>query len=148
MPEDNRQQRRGGSRLRRGWRIALFLVLWPLLTAQAQQIRIPRIELMPNQPRPYAMRDWKRVAVQYDSLVFDVNRVGKYLPLIWKIPNPINYPEHESFGMPAVVGPRELPLLMPWDGWFAASRHGCVQSFELRQRGKKTLPGHALQPDI
>ena len=110
MPEDNRQQRRGGSRLRRGWRIALFLVLWPLLTAQAQQIRIPRIELMPNQPRPYAMRDWKRVAVQYDSLVFDVNRVGKYLPLIWKIPNPINYPEHESFGLPAVVGPRGQPL--------------------------------------
>jgi hypothetical protein len=48
----------------------------------AQQISIPRIELMPNKPSPYTMRDWKRVAVGYDSLVFNPNLTGTYLPLV------------------------------------------------------------------
>ena len=48
----------------------------------AQQISIPRIELMPNKPSPYLMRDWKRVAVGYDSLVFNPNLTGTYLPLV------------------------------------------------------------------
>ena len=48
----------------------------------AQQISIARIELMPNKPSPYLMRDWKRVAVGYDSLVFNQNLTGKYLPLV------------------------------------------------------------------
>jgi len=48
----------------------------------AQDISIPRIELMPNKPSPYAMRDWKRVAVGYDSLVFNQNVTGTYLPLV------------------------------------------------------------------
>src|SRR3972149_5162192 len=36
--------------------------------AEAQQININRIELMPNIPSPYEMRDWKKVAAGYDSL--------------------------------------------------------------------------------
>jgi hypothetical protein len=48
----------------------------------AQQISIPRIELMPNKPFPYLMRDWKHVAVGYDSLVFNPNVTGTYLPLV------------------------------------------------------------------
>ncbi|MGA9407733.1 MAG: LamG-like jellyroll fold domain-containing protein [Bacteroidota bacterium] len=48
----------------------------------AQQISIPRIELMPNKPSPYLMRDWKGVAIGYDSLVFNSNLTGKYLPLV------------------------------------------------------------------
>ncbi len=48
----------------------------------AQQISIPRIELMPNKPSPYTMRNWKRVAVGYDSLVFNPNLTGTYLPLV------------------------------------------------------------------
>ncbi len=89
-------------------RLTLFWVLVLSGFARSQQIAIPRIEMMPNFPAPYQMRDWKRVAMGYDSLVFDLNRTGQYLPLIWKYESTVNYPEHASFGLETVVGtPRQ-----------------------------------------
>ncbi|MGE5679398.1 MAG: LamG-like jellyroll fold domain-containing protein, partial [Bacillota bacterium] len=70
----------------------------------AQQIKINRIEMMPNMPSPYQMRDWKEVAKGYDSLVFNLNLTGEYLPLIFIEENTVNYPEHKSFGLHTVVG--------------------------------------------
>lgn len=59
---------------------------------------------MPNLPEPYVMRDWKNVALGYDSLVFDFSRTGQYLPLIhWKN-NTINYTNHNTFTLHTVVG--------------------------------------------
>ena len=81
---------------------ALALVL-PAATL-AQQISIPRIAGMPNLPSPYEMRNWKQVAMGYDSLVFDLNRSGQYLPLSWLNTHTVNYPEHDSFGLETVVG--------------------------------------------
>ncbi|MDZ7339176.1 MAG: T9SS type A sorting domain-containing protein [candidate division KSB1 bacterium] len=72
----------------------------------SQQIDIPRIELMPNKPAPYQMRNWKQVALGYDSLVFDLSRTGRYLPLIWTYSSTVNYPEHGSFGLHSYVGTR------------------------------------------
>lgn len=85
----------------------LYLILgfcFSLNISVAQQININRIEQMPNIPSPYEMRDWKQVTAGYDSLVFDLNRSGQYLPLIWLNNNTINYPEHNSFGLHTVVG--------------------------------------------
>jgi hypothetical protein len=61
---------------------------------------------MPNLPQPYLMRDWKSVAMGYDSLVFDLNLTDTYgyLPLVWINNNTVNYPEHSSFGLHTVVG--------------------------------------------
>ncbi len=73
-------------------------------TMFSQQVNISRIEQMPNIPSPYLMRDWKQVARGYDSLVFNLNLSGQYLPLIWINNNTINYPEHKSFGLHTVVG--------------------------------------------
>lgn len=70
----------------------------------AQQIAINRIEMMPNLPAPYEMRNWKQVARGYDTLVFDFNLIGQYLPLIWWQTNTVNYPNHLSFGLHTVVG--------------------------------------------
>ena len=70
----------------------------------AQQITIPRVEMMPNQPAPYHMRNWKRVALGFDSLAFDFNAGGLYLPVIWWRTNTINYPSHNSFGIHSYVG--------------------------------------------
>ena len=75
-----------------------------VIKVDAQQINISRIEQMPNIPYPYEMRDWKKVTAGYDSLVFDLNRSGQYLPLSWIKNNTINYPEHNSFGLHTVVG--------------------------------------------
>ncbi len=70
----------------------------------AQQISIPRIELMPNLPQPYAMRDWKSVAKGYDSLVFNYSTSGQYLPLSSLYANTVNYPATQSFRLRSYVG--------------------------------------------
>jgi len=82
----------------------LLTVLVPLVELTAQQIAVPRIELMPNMPAPYQMRDWKQVALGYDSLVFNFSASGTYLPLVWLNTNTINYPQHNSYGLHTVVG--------------------------------------------
>ncbi len=83
----------------------IFLVCSILVGAlYPQQINISRIQQMPNIPSPFEMRDWKKTAKGYDSLVFNFNLTGQYLPLIWKNNNTINYPVHSSFGLNTVVG--------------------------------------------
>ena len=85
--------------------LVLFaLAGWEAPGARAQQVAVPRVDRMPNRPGPYLMRDWKQVARGYDALIFDLNHTGQHLPLIWRIPNTVNYPEHESFGLATVVG--------------------------------------------
>ena len=32
---------------------------------------------MPNQPAPYNVRNWKQVALQYDSFVYDLQKTGQ-----------------------------------------------------------------------
>jgi len=70
----------------------------------SQQINISRIEMMPNLPEPYRMRDWRQVTTDYDNYIFDFTKTGLYLPLIWWNVNTINYPGHVSFGLHTVVG--------------------------------------------
>lgn len=71
----------------------------------AEQISIPRIEQMPNIPAPYQMRDWKKVAIDYDHFIFDVNQTGTYLP-ITKIStsNGTNYSDLKTIRMDTYVG--------------------------------------------
>ncbi|MGA2623323.1 MAG: LamG-like jellyroll fold domain-containing protein [Bacteroidota bacterium] len=84
-------------------RIVIFTALISS-TAFPQQTTIPRIEQMPSMPAPYLMRNWKQVARGYDSLVFNFNLSGEYLPLVWLNTSPVNYPNHNSFGLNTVVG--------------------------------------------
>ena len=80
--------------------ILLIVIVSPSLYVDAnvypQQINISRIEQMPNLPSPYEMRDWKKVTMGYDSLVFNFNLTGQYLPLVWLNTNTVNYPSHNS----------------------------------------------------
>lgn len=80
-------------------------LFWLISSAAAQQIPIDRVEKMPNLPAPYQMRDWKQVTLGYDSLVFNFNLTGSFLPLIWWNDQTVNYPER-SFGLHTVVGTR------------------------------------------
>jgi hypothetical protein len=89
--------------------IALWLIFFSFQEANSQQINIGRIEMMPNMPQPYEMRDWKSVAVNYDSLVFNLEATGQYLPLSTIINNTVNYPEHPTFGLQSYVGTNSLP---------------------------------------
>ncbi|MCW8849313.1 MAG: LamG domain-containing protein, partial [Melioribacteraceae bacterium] len=81
----------------------LFLLQFFSLDIISQQIEIPRIKSMPDLPQPYLMRDWNRVALGYDSLVFNSSSTGQYLPLIFFRNNTVNYPDI-SFGLHTVVG--------------------------------------------
>jgi hypothetical protein len=92
-----------------GKKYTVFLVFAIVLTGiayqpYAQQVHIPRIDLMPDLPQPYLMRDWKTVAQQYDSMVFDLQWQGQYLPLVFFRQQSINYPDDLSFGLHTSVG--------------------------------------------
>ena len=90
--------------------ILIFLLYFNVFPdINSQQINISRIELMPNLPQPYQMRDWKAVAVNYDSLAFNLGATGQYLPLSTIIYNTINYPEHPTFGLQSYVGTNNPP---------------------------------------
>ncbi len=84
--------------------VIFWLIFCLTSCLMGQQINIDRIEMMSNMPIPYQMRDWRQVTLGYDALVFDLNAVGQYLPLIWLNTNTVNYPNHDSFGLHTVVG--------------------------------------------
>jgi hypothetical protein len=83
----------------------IFFLLAALISpVKAQQIAIPRIDQMPDFPQPYEMRDWKTITHKYDSLVFDQNLQGEFLPLIFFREQGVNYPATESFGLHTAIG--------------------------------------------
>jgi len=71
---------------------------------QTGQIEIGRVALMPNMPSPYIMRDWKNVAVKYDSFVFKLNVSGQYLPVMHLKSNGVNYPSLQPILLDSYVG--------------------------------------------
>ena len=75
----------------------------PTPAAPAGQIAIPRIEQMPNQPKPYAMKDWRQTALDFDRLVYDFSAQGDYWPLIWADPNKRNF-DQSTFGIYTAIG--------------------------------------------
>jgi hypothetical protein len=81
------------------------LIIGTLLAANAQQISIPRIDLMPDMPTPYVMLDWKQVALNYDNFVFDISKEGTYLPITAiSTSNGVNYPSLKTILMDSYVG--------------------------------------------
>ncbi|GHN02646.1 hypothetical protein WSM22_41350 [Cytophagales bacterium WSM2-2] len=83
--------------------IHLFVAPY-LATGQSGQIDIDRVALMPNMPSPYQMRDWKNVAVKYDSFIFNLNATGQYLPVMHLKSNSINYPSLQPVLLDSYVG--------------------------------------------
>lgn len=91
--------------MRKRFTLHCFLIFLAFSSsAQTGQIAIPRIDLMPNQPAPYNVRDWRQVALRYDSFVYDVQKTGQYLPLSYLKPAGVNYPQNPAFGLHTYVG--------------------------------------------
>lgn len=86
--------------------ISLYVFLLTVFSAAAQpgQLAIPRVEQMPKEPAPYNVRNWRQVALRYDSFVYDAGKTGQYLPLVTIRPNGFNYPQNKSFGLHTYVG--------------------------------------------
>lgn len=62
------------------------------------QTKIARVELMPNDPKPYKMIDWKQRAIDYDTYVFDFNSELPAGPMIWLDNSQRNLPQI-TFGL-------------------------------------------------
>lgn len=87
----------------------IFLSLFIFSGSFAQQIAIPRVDMMPDKPQPYEMRNWKQVTKNYDSLVFNLTASGQYLPLASVVENTINYPDHPALAIQSYVGTNSPP---------------------------------------
>lgn len=67
------------------------------------QISIPRIDQMPALPQPLKIIDWKKKAIQFDSLAFSFNNHAPYGPLIWLDSSKRNF-DQVTFGLYTVIG--------------------------------------------
>jgi hypothetical protein len=67
------------------------------------QNAIPRVDKMPNHPKPYVFKDWKKTAQDFDQYVFDFSQKGDFLPLIWWDKTGRNFPE-TTFGIYTALG--------------------------------------------
>lgn len=89
--------------------IALFLVSCKTeiskfeIASPVQQIKLERVENMPNMPEPFKIIDFKNLAKGYDSLVFDDMQTGEYWPLIWADNSRKNF-DQETFGIYTAMG--------------------------------------------
>ncbi len=85
---------------------------------------IPRVEIMPRLPAPYALRDWAQVTRNYIHFVFDFNRSGEHLPLMrW------TDDARRTFWMPAYVGDPDGPESI---NYLAAVVSGSLVGLDMR----------------
>lgn len=97
-----------------------LLSCFPLPAVGAEQKSISRVKLMPNRPEPYVMRDWQKVARDYDSIVFDYSAQGQFLPLIRPDRRHVNYPgsllrwSRTSVRSPLSTNGREVKRSTAW----------------------------------
>ncbi len=67
------------------------------------QTSLPRIDQMPDLPQPLKIIDWKKKAMQFDSLVFNFNNQNSYGPYIWLDSSRRNI-DQVTFGLYTVIG--------------------------------------------
>lgn len=87
------------------WILAVTLMLTGCTSepAQVEQLSIDRVKLMPDQPSPYKMLDWREKALNYDQYVFNRNLKGEFLPFLWLDSTKRNF-DQTTFGLFTVVG--------------------------------------------
>lgn len=95
------------------------------------QKAIPRVDKMPNHPKPYAFRDWKKTALDFDEYAFDFSQKGEHLPLIWLDSMGRNFPE-PTFGIWTAIGDVRMgPAINNGENHEALAALGAVLSASL-----------------
>lgn len=85
-------------------RAVVLSILFAEIACAQYQLSLAAIELLPNAPSMYQMRDWRTVATNFDALAFNTTATGQYLPLV-KMDNSPQSPQLQtSFGLAAYVG--------------------------------------------
>ncbi|MDD5508957.1 MAG: hypothetical protein PHD25_11655 [Bacteroidales bacterium] len=67
------------------------------------QTSIARIDQMPAMPEPFKIIDWKKKALQFDSLAFKFDDTASFAPLIWLDSARRNF-DQVTFGLYTVLG--------------------------------------------
>lgn len=80
-----------------------FALVSSVACAQTGQVGVPAVDRMPDMPRPYVLRDWRKVAQDFDGIAFDFQRSGQFLPLPWRDNSRVDH-DLEGFALPAYVG--------------------------------------------
>lgn len=63
-------------------------------TVPVAQQSLQRINEMPDLPQPFQIIDYNKLALQFDSTVFDFSAKGKYWPLVWIDSTQKNFPQN------------------------------------------------------
>jgi hypothetical protein len=72
--------------------------------AAGRQLSLPAIDLLPNAPSTYQMRDWHKTATDFDTLAFNTTATGQFLPLV-RIDNTFQPPQTQTwYGLASYVG--------------------------------------------
>ena len=93
------------------WRFYLALLVIVLANASCStkkstlvnQVSIERVDQMPDLPQPLKIIDWKKKAIQFDSLVFNFGNTTPFGPLIWLDSAKRNF-DQVTFGLYTVIG--------------------------------------------
>ncbi len=110
--------------------------------APVAQIAVPRIEKMPNHPKPYVFKDWKKTALDFDKYAFDFSQKGDFLPLIWWDKMGRNFPE-TTFGMYTALGDVRMgPKINNGENHEALGALGAVLGASLVGIDKSRQDGH------
>ena len=67
------------------------------------QVAVSRVKLMPDLPQPLEIIDWKKKALQFDSLVFNFDNHAPFAPFIWLDSARRNI-DQVTFGLYTAVG--------------------------------------------
>jgi hypothetical protein len=76
----------------------------PAVALAQRQLSLAPINLLPNAPTTYQMRDWRSVATDFDALAFNTNAPGQFLPIPRHDATPESSSLSEFYGLPSYVG--------------------------------------------
>jgi hypothetical protein len=92
-------------RKRRSAFVVLCAVLaQPLVVAAQHQLSLAPINLLPNAPTTYHMRDWQATAMNFDALAFNTTATGQYLPIPIRDDTPESPFLTVAYELPSYVG--------------------------------------------
>ena len=58
-----------------------------------KQQNLQRVDQMPDLPQPLQIIDYQKLALNFDSTVYDFNATGKFWPMVWKDSSNKNFPQ-------------------------------------------------------
>jgi hypothetical protein len=71
----------------------LFIHCEMKVSSQVMQQKIPRVEQMPDLPKPLQIIDYKNLALRFDRIIYDFNAKGKFWPMVWLDSSQKNFPQ-------------------------------------------------------